>query len=67
MINTMTMDYEPYVNYLLDGSYGVLRACYFFPQSQQCSHGRRVTYDGRIIDDMAPRVSNNPWTMPLRR
>ena len=63
----MTMDYEPYVNYLLEGSYGLLRADYFFPMPQQYFNGQRVAYVGRIINDMAPRVSNNPWTMPLQR
>ena len=67
MFNTMTMEYEPNVNNLKDGRFNLLRADYFFPLTQQTFNGQRVAYDGRIINDMAPRVSNNPWTMPIRR
>ena len=67
MFNTMTMDYEPHVNYLLDGSYGLLRADYFFPLPQQYFNGQRVAYDGRIINNMVPRVPNDRLSLPLQR
>ena len=60
LFNTMTMDYEPHVIYLLDGSFGLLRADYFFPMQDQYSNGQRVAYDGRITNNMAPRMPFNP-------
>ena len=52
VFNTMTMDYEPYVNNLKDGNFNLLRADHFFPPQQQYDYyGRRVAYDGRIIND----------------
>ena len=59
LFNTMTMEYEPHVVYLLNGSFGLLRADYFFPLKQQGSHGRRVTFDGRIIDDATLSTTHN--------
>ena len=50
MFNTMTMDYEPYVNNLKDGNFNLLRAYYFFsPHQQYDYYGRRVAHDGCII------------------
>ena len=57
-----------YLNNLQDGNFNLLRADYFFPPPQLYDYyGRRVAYDGRIINDMAPRVSNDRLSMPLQR
>ena len=40
---------------------------FFSPQQQYDYYGRRVAYDGRIINNIAPRVSNNQLSMPLQR
>ena len=61
LFNTTTMDYEPHVIYLLYGSFGLLRADYFFPIQDQYFNGQRVAYDGRITDDMAPHMPFDPW------
>ena len=58
MFNTITMDYESYVKNLKDGNFNLLRADFFFSPHKHY-YGRRVAYDGRIINDMAPRLSNN--------
>ena len=55
------MEYEPYTNKLKDGDFTLLRAYIYFSAEQQYDHyGRQVAYDGRIINGMAPRVSNIP-------
>ena len=66
MFNTVTMDYEPYVNNLQDVNFNLHEQTFFSPHQQLDYYGRRVAYDGRITNDMA-RVSNDRLSMPLQR
>ena len=60
------MEYEPYVNKLQHGDFTLLRAdIYFSPDQQYDYYGRQVAYDGRIVNGMAPRVSNSRLSIPL--
>ena len=68
MLNSVTMEYEPYVNKLKDRDFTLLRAdIYFSPEQQLNYYGQQVAYDGRIVNDLAPRVSNSRLTIPLHR
>ena len=67
MFNSTTKEYEPYVNKLKDGDFTLLRADVYFSSDQQFDYyGRQVAYDGRIVNDLAPRVTNSKLFIQLR-
>ena len=68
LFNSEKKEYEPYVNWLNNGVFALIQADIYFPQAQQYTYtGHRVAYDGRIINETTPHVSDNQLSIPLSR